>query len=85
MRECEHCKEHFEKLMVTPIVDRPVVLVEIPENAGDEVTDVVSSIKPQALLEIKLKSMPRGYGITTPVTFDVDDLFMVENVTEHSE
>jgi len=82
---CEHCKEHFEKLMVTPIVDRPIVLVEIPENEGDEVTDVVSSIKPQALLEIKLKPMPRGYGITTPVTFDVDDLFTVQNVTEHSE
>jgi hypothetical protein len=81
---CEHCKEHFEKLMVTPIVDRPIVLIEIPENEGDDVTDVVSSIKPQALLEIKLKPMPRGYGITTPVTFDVDDLFTVQNVTEHT-
>ncbi|GEM_PF-1446902 len=84
-RSCEHCKEHFEQLLVTPIVDRPVILIEIPENEGDEVTDVVSAVKPQAFMELRLKPLGRGYGITTPVTFDVDDLFMVQNVQEHKE
>ncbi len=82
---CEHCKEHFEGLMLNPITDRPIVLIRIPENAGDAESDVVTAVKPQALLELSLKELPRGYGITTPVTFDVDEIYTVQDVQNHTE
>lgn len=75
---CEHCRDHFIELQADPIADRPLVLVRIPEP--DDPSDVVSAVKPPAAVEIDLVELPRGYGITTPVTFDVDDLFMISNV-----
>ncbi len=77
---CDHCRLHFEHLMQEPIVDRALVLVRVPEP--DNATDVVTAVKPPADLELVLRELPRGYGITTPVIFDVDDLFMIHDVIE---
>lgn len=80
---CEHCEQHFIELMANPITDRQLVLVRVPEPGNP--SDVVSAVKPPALLDVDLRELPRGYGITTPVTFDVDENFIVTNVLELGE
>ena len=80
---CEHCKEHFQNLSLQPITDRPIVLVRIPDNEGSVEADVISGVKPEALFDFDLRTLPRGYGITTPVTFEIDEVFTVGQVTEH--
>lgn len=80
---CDHCRQHFETLLENPILDRAVVLVNIPENADAE--DVVSAVKPQGAFEYELVPLERGYGITTPVVFELDDTFTVNSVELHGK
>ena len=64
--------------MEQPITDRQVVLIEVPEDTDAE--DLVTGVKPVDALELRLEPVPRGYGITTPVVFDLDDTWTVQNV-----
>ncbi len=81
---CEECREHFLELQVEPITDRPIILIQVPEP--DDASDVVTDVKPQdALYDWSLRELPRGYGVTTPVIFDVDEVYTVQNVIELEE
>jgi len=80
---CDHCRQHFEGLLADPVVDRPLVLIRIPDDAGSE--DVVAPVKPADAVEYELQVLPRGYGITTPVAFDLDDAWTVHGVVERPE
>ena len=80
---CDHCREHFEELLTHPVIDRPLVLIRIPDDEGSG--DVVGVVKPQDALEYELRVLPRGYGITTPVLFDLDDAWTVHGVVERPE
>ena len=82
---CEHCKEHFIKLYSEPLPEgTQIVLINIPE-LGDA-TNVVDEVKPEAYADFKLVPLPRGYGIQTPVAFDIDvDLMEIRNVWQGGE
>lgn len=81
--DCEHCREHFIELQNNPITDRAIALIRIPDDKGDNVVD---DVKPMdAAVDLVLTELPRGYGITTPVSFDITEEFMVTNVQEHKE
>lgn len=77
---CDHCRLHFEHLMQEPIVDRALVLIRVPEPSNP--TDVVTGVKPPAAVELTLRELPRGYGITTPVILELDEFFVIGQVTE---
>ena len=76
--DCEHCRAHFIKLQENP-PPFPVALIRIPDlQPGD---DVVSDVKPvDAAVDLSLFELPKGYGITTPVHFNVDEAFMIKKV-----
>ena len=46
---CDHCRVHFEQLMIEPIVDRQLVLIRVPEP--DNPSDVITEVKPPADVE----------------------------------
>lgn len=78
---CDHCRLHFEKLMEEPLGDdMPVVLIQVPEDT--DAADVVTQVKPQGAFEFELVPLPRGYGVTTPVLFDLDEGWTITNVAE---
>lgn len=79
---CDHCRDHFESLMENPIVDRPIILIRVPDDDGAE--DLAGPFKPQGemVFEAELEVLPRGYGLQTPVTFDLDDAWTVQGVEE---
>jgi len=77
---CDHCRLHFELLMQEPIVDRALVLIRVPEPSNP--TDVVTGVIPPAAVELTLRELPRGYGITTPVIFELDEFFVIGQVAE---
>ena len=84
MGTCDHCKAHFEKMHREPITDRAVVLIRIPEP-GDTPENEVTLLKPEAII-LELPPLPRGYGgLTTPVTFELNDIFEISDVQEHTE
>ena len=81
--DCEHCRAHFIKLQESP-PPHAVALIRIPDvQPGD---DVVSDVKPvNAAVDLSLYQLPKGYGLTTPVHFDVDETYMIQNVTEKED
>ncbi|HRV81378.1 MAG TPA: hypothetical protein P5218_08080, partial [Planctomycetota bacterium] len=80
-KSCDHCKAHLEELALNPPADQSMVLVRIPELDDANVENIIE-LKPEGALEIELVPLPRGYGITTPLSFDVDEAFLVNSVTE---
>ena len=78
--DCEHCREHFIELQQNP-PENPIALIRVPDvNPGDDVT---SDVKPPlAAVDLTLVELPKGYGITTPVLFNLDEAFMVGEVVE---
>ena len=62
---------------------RPIVLVRVPEV--DESVDSAVEMLPTAALEVDLHHLSKGYGVTTPWSFDVSAEFLVENVTDLGE
>jgi hypothetical protein len=83
-KTCEHCRDHIAELATNPPDDRPIALVRIPEVNDDAAPNVIE-LKPDGHFPIELLKLTRGYGITTPSSFDVDEGFMVNNfhVIEH--
>ncbi|MFT5197550.1 MAG: hypothetical protein ACI87O_000189 [Planctomycetota bacterium] len=80
-KSCDHCAEHIAELATNPLNDTPIALVRIPEIDDDNAPNVIE-LKPDGHFPIELKKLSRGYGIPTPSSFDVDELFMVTNVME---
>jgi hypothetical protein len=81
-KTCEHCQEHIAELASNyTIGDTPIALVRIPEIDDDNAPNVIE-LKPAGHFPIELKKLSRGYGITTPSSFDVDEGFIISNVME---
>ena len=81
--DCEHCRKHFIKLQENP-PELPIALIRVPDaNPGDDVT---SDVKPaNVTVELSLVPLPKGYGITTPVAFNLDEAWTIGDVIERSE
>ena len=69
-RSCDHCKEHLNALAINPILDRPVVLIEL-RSEGDELNENLIEAKPEGAMEFELKSIQRGYGLETPWSLEL--------------
>ncbi|MBL4770689.1 MAG: hypothetical protein JKY61_06010 [Planctomycetes bacterium] len=80
-KSCEHCRDHISELATNPPDDWPIALVRIPEIDDENAVDVIE-LKPDGHFALELMPLERGYGITTPSSFDVDEGFMVTNVKE---
>lgn len=81
--DCDHCREHFIHLQENP-PDQPIALIKVPDVSGGY--DVTSDVKPlQAAVDLTLRELPKGYGITTPVTFQLDETWTIGEVVEHKE
>lgn len=83
---CEHCREHFERLLREPLPDgTQLVLIRIPEQGDGD--NVIEDVKPTtAYADLSLEPLPKGYGITTPVIFDIDPVtFQVRDVVQGGE
>lgn len=84
---CEVCKEHLEKLWEETQTDpqkwqeTSLVLLRIIETKDTDQNNVCTLL-PEPSEKVTLPALKRGYGITTPLTFDVDDNYLVENVLD---
>lgn len=91
---CEVCKEHLEELWEEAQNDpsrwasdggaaggQSLVLLRIIENK-DTAENNLCELLPEPSQKVTLPALKRGYGITTPIAFDVDENFMVQNVTD---
>ena len=83
-KTCEHCKTHIADLAISPPPGKQIVLVRVPEMNEAELIDIIE-MKPDGAVEFELQELPRGYGITTPLSFEVDFALMVTNVVVHEE
>jgi len=79
-RSCDHCREHMMELAMNPITDRPVVLIELRADGDEQLEDIID-MKPQTDFNEQLKSLPKGYGLQTPWTFEVEG-FVVTSVKD---
>jgi methylamine utilization protein MauE len=80
---CSHCRAHFEQLMVEPLpAEVQLVLIRVPESGDAD--NVVDDVKPMTIYaDLALVELPRGYGLTTPVIFDIDpETFEIKNVVQ---
>jgi hypothetical protein len=83
-RSCDVCAAHLEGLALEPLPDgRPIVLVRVPE-VDESIASAVEML-PAAAMEVELHHLTKGYGVTTPWSFDVSLDFQVENVTDLGE
>ena len=91
---CEVCKAHLEELWEEAQNDpnrwasdggaaggQSLVLLRIIENK-DTAENNLCELLPEPSQKVTLPALKRGYGITTPIAFDVDENFMVQNVTD---
>jgi hypothetical protein len=91
---CEVCKAHLEELWEEAQNDpnrwasdggasggQSLVLLRIIEN-NDTAENNLCELLPEPSQKVTLPALKRGYGITTPIAFDVDENFMVQNVTD---
>jgi hypothetical protein len=91
---CEVCKAHLEELWEEAQNDpnrwasdggaaggQSLVLLRIIESK-DTAENNLCELLPEPSQKVTLPALKRGYGITTPIAFDVDENFMVQNVTD---
>ena len=91
---CEVCKAHLEELWAEAQNDptrwsadggatggRTLVLLRIVETK-DTAENNLCQLLPEPSQKVTLPALKRGYGITTPVAFDVDENNLVQNVTD---
>ncbi|MCP3915180.1 MAG: hypothetical protein GY711_06475 [bacterium] len=80
---CEVCAEHLKELTLQPPADgNPIVLIRIVEN-GDTPENEVTKVKPDGATEFEIRALARGYGNTTPISFEIDDTLVIGEVTIH--
>ena len=79
-RNCGHCQEHLMELALNPIPDQQVVLIELRADGDEQLTDMID-MKPQTDFMGQLKSLPKGYGLQTPWSFEVEG-YIVTSVTD---
>lgn len=82
-KTCEHCAEHIAELAQNPPADKPIVLLRVPEVDDATRTDVIE-LRPLGAIEMELVPLARGYGIPTPMSFEIDN-FMICKIQDHTK
>jgi hypothetical protein len=81
---CPDCKEHLEQVWQEvqngdpKWQGRTVVLLRL-EEAKDTPANNVCTMLPEPSEKITFPSLKRGYGITTPYSFDLDEAGLIQN------
>ena len=81
---CEYCKEHLEQVWQEQQNGDPewqgrtIVLLRL-EEAKDTDQNNVCTMLPEPSEKITFPSLKRGYGITTPYSFDLDEAGLIQN------
>lgn len=83
-KSCEHCRDYLIKICTTEPKDVPVVLIRVPE-VDDANQENVITLKPADAVELEMRPFERGYGCPVPVTFEIDDVFMISGVQSHRD
>ncbi len=84
---CEVCDEHLKDLNAELLNGDPkwegktIVLLRIVEDIDSPGTKKVT-ILPEPSQKVSLPALERGYLVTTPLTFDVDETFLIQNVVD---
>lgn len=84
---CEVCEEHLKTLAAEEARGEPswgdkiLVLLRIEEEV-DTPENNVCTVLPQAHQKVKLPALERGYLVTTPVSFDIDDTSTIRDVVD---
>lgn len=87
---CEVCEEHLKDLNAELLngdpkwQDKTIVLLRIIEEIDSPTTKKVT-ILPEPSQKVSLPALERGYLVTTPMSFDVDEAFMIQNVVDLRE
>lgn len=86
-RTCEVCEEHLKALWADEQRgepswgDRTLVLMRIAESV-DTPENNLCTVLPGGAQKVTLPELERGYLVTTPVAFDVDDTGVIRNVVD---
>lgn len=84
---CEVCEEHLKTLAAEEARGEPswgdkiLVLLRIEEEI-DTPENNLCTVLPQAHQKVKLPALERGYLVTTPVSFDIDEQRTIFNVVD---
>ncbi|QDV07763.1 hypothetical protein Poly30_32950 [Planctomycetes bacterium Poly30] len=88
---CEVCQEHLEELWQEAQNDptkwsgeRQLVLIRVIENKDTPENNRIE-LMPEPHQRVSLPALKRGYGITTPMAFDVNEMNVVENIQDLSK
>lgn len=87
---CEHCKAHLEKVWQEvqngepQWAGRSLVLLRLVEDKDTDENNVCKML-PEPSEKIAFPPLKRGYGITTPYSFDVDDSNLIQNPVDLRE
>ena len=87
---CEYCKEHLQQVWQEQQNGDPkwqgrtIVLLRL-EEAKDTPENNVCTMPPAPSERITFPSPKRGYGITTPYTFDLDEAGLIQNPLDLSK
>ena len=84
---CEVCEEHLKTLADEEARGEPswgdkiLVLLRIEEEIDTPENNLCTRL-PQAHQKVKLPALERGYLVTTPVSFDIDEQSTIRNVVD---
>ncbi|MEC8511018.1 MAG: hypothetical protein VX015_02655 [Planctomycetota bacterium] len=84
---CEVCEEHLKTLAAEEARGEPswgdkiLVLLRIEEEI-DTPGNNLCTVLPEAHQKVKLPALERGYLVTTPVSFDIDDQSRIRSVVD---
>lgn len=87
---CEVCEEHLKDLSAELLNGDPkwqgktIVLMRIVEDIDSPSTKKVT-ILPEPSQKVSLPALERGYLVTTPLSFDVDEAFLIQSVVDVRE
>ena len=86
-QQCEVCQEHLQKIAAEQAnepqkwADKPISLLRIIES-HDTPTNNMCTVLPQGAQIMTLPALERGYDLTTPTSFDLNEEYVVENVVD---
>lgn len=86
-QQCEVCQEHLQKVAAEQAnepqkwADKPIGLLRIIES-HDTPQNNLCTVLPQGAQVMTLPALERGYDLTTPTSFDLNEEYVVENVVD---
>lgn len=87
---CEVCEAHLEDLQLEIQQEpqkwegRPIVLMRIIEKT-DTPENNICDVVPEPSQKVTLPALEKGYLVTTPLSFDVDEAMNITTVTDLSD